>query len=375
MKFKEISRPTLVILATLIVFRISVPEVIKVAINQKLDEVEGIDGHVTDIDLSLFRGAYQIQGLELFLQQGQGQVPTIAAEELDISILWSALFRGEIVAEVKVDSATLVFIDDVVQEDQIKEQAKRSDTWLTLIDFASPVSVDQVDVSNSKLVLINRLGGQQQKNYIENIQGHVTNITNSREFTGDRIANFFFTGDVMGQANATFKGFLNPDTVLPTFDVSFSMQRLPVSYLGDLIDFYTPIDVEAGKVDAAAEIIALNGEVKGYIKAGIYHPNIFNWKNDIRKDKDGLVNGIFEALIDGFANIFQSGKHDLVAVNVPIKGTVNNTQISMWDAFKSMLHHAFINEYKIIVDDSIGLNEQHGGLSKAKGSENESTRN
>ncbi|MFT2089450.1 DUF748 domain-containing protein [Paraglaciecola sp. 2405UD69-4] len=336
--------------------RVAAPYIVKDLINQQLEEVEGISGYVQDVDLALFRGAYQLNGLTLYLQPNQDQ-PSVYAKTVDLSILWSGLFHGDIVAEVYIDQASFVFIDQANQENSIQEEATQADTWLTLINFASPISIDKVVVTDSKAELFNIDKISKNRTYLENVEGEILNITNSRAFSGNKVASFQLTADIMGIANANLAGSVNPDTALPTFDIDFSMQKLPVVSIDKFIDFYAPVDVEQGDIDAAIEISSLNGEVQGYVKAGIYDANVFSWEQDINQDDDGLFTGIFEGLVDGLASIFESDAKNLIAINVPIEGTIDNTQISTFDAIRSLFHNAFVNEYEISVDESISLSQ------------------
>ncbi|WP_286268624.1 DUF748 domain-containing protein [Thalassotalea hakodatensis] len=353
LKKSNIAVYCLIALCLIFALRVVAPDIIKYSINQKLANTKGIKGHIDDIDLALFRGAYQIQGLELYLQPNIKTTPTISADEIDISMLWSALFKGVVVAKVHINSTTFSFVDEPKEQNKIDPKAKQPDTWLTLINFASPINIDEIRISETKIRLLNEIEGQQQAHYVSNIFGIVTNITNSSELSGSSVANFHLTGDLMGQAQVQLKGFINPETVDPTFDINFSMKKLPVDKIAGLIEVYTPIDIEQGTVDAAIELYTLNGKVNGYMKAGIYNPNIFTWREDIVKDNDGLFTGIYEGIIDGLAAIFESDEKGLVAFKVPIEGTINDTEISKWDAFTSLLYHAFINEYDLKVENTV----------------------
>jgi hypothetical protein len=339
--------------------RVYAPYFIKNQINQQIEQTPGINGQIDDISLFVFRGAYRVNGLRLFLQENkptqinEQNAPSIDAKNIELSILWSALIRGAVVAEVDIDNARLTFIDGKESDDQLNPEATDAQNWLTLINFASPVQIDRVTVSDTELVLINAIGKQKQTSFINGVQGQITNITNSKAFSGDKIARYTLEGNLMGEAKAKLSGFINPDTAKPTFDLNLSMTKLPIEHISGLVEFYTPIDVERGDIDLAAELYADNGQVDGYVKAAIYNPDVFNWRNDIVKDKDGLFTGLIEGLTDGLANLLQSGKQKSVAANVTISGPIDDANISAWQAFLSLLRHSFVNEYEIKIDNSV----------------------
>src|SRR5689334_6506176 len=88
------------LLVLIIAFRIALPSILLRFVNNQLAKIDGYYGHVDDIDVSLFRGAYTIKGLRLDKIDGKIPVPFFKAESSDISIEWRALFHGKIVAEI-----------------------------------------------------------------------------------------------------------------------------------------------------------------------------------------------------------------------------------------------------------------------------------
>jgi hypothetical protein len=342
-----------VLFGFLIVARALAPVVVASEINRQLDKLNGIDGHVETVDLNILAGGYSLNNLSLFLQENKTDVPTVYLESVDLSILWSAIFRGEIVAEAHVIGAELSFTDKLGTQNGLTDEVKQSETWLTLIDFASPINIDVVTIQNSSLRLYSLEGEETRESFISNINGEINNITNSRSFTGDKIAQFDLTGSIMGKASTKLYGSLDPDSKKPTFDINLQMEKLNIVQLDTVVDTYTPVDIEDGTVDVALEIKATNGAVKGYLKAGVYEPNIFSWKEDIERDDDGILTGIFEGLSDLIVNIFESGNRDLVAINLAIEGELDDPNVSTLDAIVSLFYNAFIQEYDIKLEDSV----------------------
>ncbi|HAJ81870.1 MAG TPA: hypothetical protein DCO64_05460, partial [Zunongwangia profunda] len=54
-----------IILGALIVFRLFLPLIVKNYVNKTLNNIPGYHGHVEDIDIALWRGAYTIDSLVL----------------------------------------------------------------------------------------------------------------------------------------------------------------------------------------------------------------------------------------------------------------------------------------------------------------------
>ncbi len=54
------------ILLALFIFRLFLPAIVKKYVNKALNNIPGYYGWVDDIDISLYRGAYVINGLHLY---------------------------------------------------------------------------------------------------------------------------------------------------------------------------------------------------------------------------------------------------------------------------------------------------------------------
>ena len=95
-------RILLIVLGVLLTIRIILPYVLLELVNDRLAELPGYHGHIEDLDLALIRGAYQIE--ELVIEQvdsvTQDRTPFVAADVIDLSVEWKALFRGSVVGEL-----------------------------------------------------------------------------------------------------------------------------------------------------------------------------------------------------------------------------------------------------------------------------------
>ena len=88
-----------VLVGVLIVARLALPYVVKDYVNDKLAALEAYDGHVDDIDIHLWRGAYSIDGLEIVKQSARRPVPFFKAARINFSVEWRSLWKGSIVSE------------------------------------------------------------------------------------------------------------------------------------------------------------------------------------------------------------------------------------------------------------------------------------
>src|SRR5262245_2140119 len=88
------------LILALVILRLMLPSILLRYVNKQLTLIDGYQGHVDDIDVSLYRGAYTIRGIRLDKTGGKIPVPFFNAESIDLSVEWHALFHGRVVAEI-----------------------------------------------------------------------------------------------------------------------------------------------------------------------------------------------------------------------------------------------------------------------------------
>ena len=113
----------IIIITILVVVRLLLPFAVKKYVNGVLADIPGYYGQVSDIDLSLLRGAYVIDGLYLNKIDAGSEVPFIKLETTDISIEWKSLFKGRVVSEIILTRPQFIY----VFEDQQKNEAEDPD--------------------------------------------------------------------------------------------------------------------------------------------------------------------------------------------------------------------------------------------------------
>src|SRR4051812_14760628 len=83
---------TLVWIAALVLvligIRAAMPPVILHFANKKINQIPEYRGRIGDVDLALFRGAYQIRNVRLEKIQGTSSVPFFTADLTDLSVEW-----------------------------------------------------------------------------------------------------------------------------------------------------------------------------------------------------------------------------------------------------------------------------------------------
>jgi uncharacterized protein involved in outer membrane biogenesis len=141
------------IIVLLIAFRIYLPTLVKNYMNDVLADIPGYYGQVKDVDISLWRGAYQLNGLYLNKKTAQSEVPFLNFPETDISIEWSALLKGKIVSEIEMQSPEVIYVFED-QEKTPTEGEPDVEDWTKALTNIVPLDINNFQVYNGKLAFI-----------------------------------------------------------------------------------------------------------------------------------------------------------------------------------------------------------------------------
>ncbi|WP_082769047.1 DUF748 domain-containing protein [Paraglaciecola hydrolytica] len=343
------------IILLLVLLRVAAPYAVKKGVNYAIDTTPGLSGKVGDIDIALYRGAYQIEDIELYLVDGELQKPLIKIQQLDISVLWSALFHGSIVSKMTFLQPQFYYADKAEREEHINEDVQNEQTWITLANRLVPFSIDRIDIVAGRLLFAVINNEQTNITEIQEINGHITNLTNSKKHSGSLVTNMRLDAVIENVSPIVLSGSYDPYADKPSFNFDVEMQRLPVKKIDHLISFYTPFDVEAGEVDFVMEFAANQGVVEGYVKGGVYDLSVFDWQEDVVKDGDNPFQLLFEALTGGVAELFENGQSDLLGTKVPLEGTIDELKTPLWPAIFGIIKNAFFKALEIKIDDIVKI--------------------
>lgn len=98
--FKSLNLLILLVIV-LVGVRLALPSWVKNYLNDQLAAMGEYQGHIADVDIALWRGAYVIHELNIVKTSEKVPVPFFEARSIDLSISWRALWAGQVVADVE----------------------------------------------------------------------------------------------------------------------------------------------------------------------------------------------------------------------------------------------------------------------------------
>ena len=258
--FKRVPRGLLITLGVLVAIRMILPFVLLWGVNWALANKGGVyNGHLDDLDLSLYRGAYQFQGLEI-RKKGTKLPPLIYVKELDISLAWRGLLQGKFLLDAVVDGAAIRLIDGENKENQQYGLDEDKKVQKNFFDLLFPISIESMKVRHSAVYFNNNSFKKALPVSLEQISFDIEDL---RTHTKNNLSPFRLEALLQKHASLFAQGRLDVMTQPFQADVDLELTKFKVSSMNDVMRIYVPIDLTNGTLDLYAEAAVASGEGKG----------------------------------------------------------------------------------------------------------------
>ena len=347
---KKIYKILIGIAVLLIIIRLILPYVVLHYANKTLANMKGYYGHIDDIDLSIYRGAYIIN--DIYLNKldsvSNKQTDFFKSKNIDLSIEWGALFHGSIVGELVFESPQLIFTKDKTDLSDVKKDT--TDFRKLLKDFM-PLKLNRFEVNNGDLHYTDN--SATPKVDVSLKQTHILTL-NLRSVTDDKVE---LPSTVTAQASV-YEGTLNFDMKLnaladnATFDLNAELKNVNLVLLNGFLKAYGNFDVTRGNFGLYTEMAAKDGQFKGYVKPVIKDLKVVGPQDR----KDSFLQQVWEHIVGAAGAILKNQRKDQVATKVPMEGNFKNPQTNTIDAVWEVLKNAFVQALIPSVDNEISIN-------------------
>jgi len=347
------ARIWLSVVLLLVAMRIALPYVMLYYANKKLASMDGYYGHIDDIDVALYRGAYMIDQFYLNKvdDKNGAQTDFMGARRIDLAIEWRALFKGRIAGTIIFEEALLVFTEDKVELSDVSKDT--SDFRELLRDFM-PVDINTCEIRDGKLLYIDKTRTPNIDLAITNLDGIAENLRNVYKKSEVLPSTITATGSVyQGRMNLAMK--LNPLAQEPTFDLNSKIEQMQLTGMNEMFKAYGGFDVNKGTFSMYTEIAAKKGQFTGYVKPLLNDVDVVSWKGQDKQD--GFFQKIWESIVGGGAEIFENQKKDQFATKINFGGPMDNPRVNTMQAVVTVLQNAFIRSLQPSIDNQINLSD------------------
>lgn len=354
---RKIKRTYLVlggILLLLLIIRILLPSIVLRYANKSLADMKGYHGHVKDIDIALYRGAYQLDSMYLNkVDSATGQqTKFFSADRIDLSVEWKALFQGAIVGELELFSPELIFTKEKAEPGQV---AKDTNDFRQLLKDFMPLQVNRFEVHNGSIRYIDSAAAPVVDISLKKTYILAQNLTNTTD-DGVKLPSSVTARATAYDGTLAFSMRLDALAEKPTFDLTAEIENADLVKLNDFFIAYGKFDVSKGTFGLYSEFAADAGRFKGYVK-----PIIKNLEVTGTEDrKDSFFQRVKEAVIEVVTDILENPKKEQVASRIPVEGNFDDPAVGIWDAVWQVLKNAFIEALTPSIDNAIDIGSASG---------------
>jgi hypothetical protein len=343
-----------VVVLLIVAFRLALPSIAKHQINKTLNEIDGYHGHLDEIRLALIAGQFWMNGLKIYEETAvDSTIPMIDLPSLWFSIEWRSLFRGRIVATIEIDSLTVNLVKaKEAQEDQVMENRV---SFAEQVQEMNPITINTIEITNANILYRNPNAEPEIDIGLTDFNLHASNLRNVVDKKDTLPARYNMNATFMGTGQLFSEGRLNVLKETPDFDIDFQVEGAEVKEIEEYTDHHANLKIERGLLYLYLELVAMDGNVEGYVKPLMEGVEIQE------KDDSGVFQKIYESVVQGVVNLLENPDEDHVGARVEIEGNLNDPDVSVWEILNSLLINAFVEAYNRELERIIGLSGVDSG--------------
>lgn len=334
------------LLAGALAGRFYLPIWLKDYVNAQINSIKGYNGGVDDIDVHLWRGAYTIHKLKINKTGSGMPVPFVSIDTTDLSIQWSALWHGRVVAEIDTIRPVLNFAENKAGTDI---QTGSGVNWTEQIKKLAPIDINHVTARDGKIYYRNYSTSPEVNIYITNMSGEITNLRNVEDKANPLPSKLTIKGKSIGGGTLNISGAMNILKKVPDMKIGAKLEHVKLPALNDYFMAFAFLDVEKGTFDLYSEVNVKNGALSGYVKPLARHIELINLKRD-----SNPVKLLWESIASVVIEVFSNQRKDQFATVVPLSGNIENVKTNTFETIIGILRNAFIEGL------SRGLNSARG---------------
>lgn len=265
----------LLLVAGLLLVRGFLPVFIKRFANQYLRDFSPvIAGEIKDVDLSILRGSYRIQGMSVWLKREKKEILTV--QESKISLAWSELLKGKVLLTVEAEKVSIHFSRSILAE--LKKLNKKEVE--SAKEKALPLDLERFQVRDGTIVFedfksLNSKGAFK----IRELEASLTNVTAQESFP----LSFFSVTAIIGkEAPLKLAGKIDLVKKPVRWDLDGTLQNFNLKEANPMLKDKVPITFVHGEADLYAEAKSEGGVIEGYMKPFLKELNVLRSDEDFK---------------------------------------------------------------------------------------------
>jgi hypothetical protein len=320
----------------------ALPYLLRDELNRRLQDMNGYHGHIAEVSLSLWRGAYQLHQVTI-TQHGDGvPVPFFEAPRIEISLAWRHLFHGRFVGEAFLSAPVVNFVDG---RNGGEDQTGSGVDWRRRLEALAPFRLTTVVVEEGVVSLHVPDSRPPITASLQDVQAQISNLGNIRAESG-RPARIDASARLLDEATVELQSRFDPIGHADDFDLHLRIAGLRLVALNQLAREYAALDFESGHGHLVMELDVQDGAVSGYVKPLFQEMRVFGWESDVERAAKGPARLAWEAVVEGVTRLFRNRDARQFATRIPVSGHIEDRRYGLLPAVAGVLRNAFIEAYR-----------------------------
>ena len=349
--------------AFLAAFRLYLPTLAKNHINGLLNQDPIYAGHIEDVRIHLWRGAYSLVRLNIKRVKGQEQFPLISADDIDIGLSWKEVLHAAVRVKLDVKNLVVNIVEEkedgrkkvAIGRDTVEGKKQEAQDWKSTFKKIVPIDVGRLKIAGQSIHFRDLTSKPKINLFLDHLEIQGENLTNSEKVS----KSLFGTVDIQARAMESGKLhvvlYTNPLASPPELKITTQLTGLDLTSLNDFFTAYGSFDVKSGTLDAYSEIATADNNLKGYIKPIMKNLAVADLKKDTKKG--GVIHAAWEVLVGAIGGIFKNHSNEHQAARIAFEGRLDDPKTSSWETFKSAVYNAFIKPISPSLEHSVGLKD------------------
>lgn len=346
--FVRTEKVTLVIVlsiaAVLLLARLALPYMVEDVINKKLANIENYTGQVSDVDLALIIGRFEVENLTIEKKEGNIPAPLLAVKHAEVTLDWKALWQeGVLAGSVYVENPRVHIVD---ARDPRNRQIGTEVNWQQKLNELFPFRINRTVVRDGEVHFMNVETEPKVDVFLNNIELTATNLQNVEAPPGEETpATLKVSGMAMQESEFELGMDMNLLSEPPIFEFSLKLEQFPLVEIQDLTRAYANLDVKSGLLSLFSEIRSEKNNLAGYIRPVIENLDILSWQQDVERQKDSGFVLAWEGLSGFVAAILDNPEKERIATEIPVSGTLDKPEIRVLSMIGGLFKNAFVDAY------------------------------
>jgi len=354
----------IVLAIAVLVVRAMLPIWVRDYVNRKLNEMENYSGHVADVDLHLWRGAYSAHGVEIKKKGGGVPVPFFSGPTVDMSVEWKAILNGALVGKIHFEQPKVNLVNG---RSKASTQVGIEDPWTEKIRELFPLKINRATVRGGEVHYRDFSRKPKVDVEMDQIRMVATNLTNSRKLSEILNAEIEIAGRPLRSGEFKANIDMDPYASKPTFALELEADAIPLVKLNDFAKAYAAITFEKGTLRVATSVNSKQGKFTGYFEPVFDKMVIF----DPSEDNQNPIDFIWQGIVGGLTRIVRNHPKDRFGTKVPISGSFDDPTPAVLDTVFNVFRNAFVKAFegKLSNEDIDLENIKKSSETKEKGDE------